>query len=138
MDEFSKIADEYWEKTKANPKLNFDMKLAAKDEDYLKAQRFLIRSTISPHAFKNFDDYAQSLDKIQHRPVEDSEWIENFVTEMDELMASTILGHKPKQKSKDFVVSKLEEYRTISNELQKYDGRDVCEYKKGNITVILD
>ena len=136
---FSVIADRYQRKTKNNPLLNFDMSLAGKDEDYLAAQRFLIGNTIRAHMVEQFDDYAKALEKIQSRPVKDEEWTEAFVTKMDESLARRLCGNgKESQKRREYVTALLKKFRSIPEGLEKYDGREVCEFTKDGITIVID
>lgn len=136
---FSVIADRYQRKTKNNPLLNFDMSLAGKDEDYLVAQRFLIENSVHAHQFEKFDDYVDALEKIQSRPVKDEEWTEGFMVKMDESLARQFCGHeKENQNRREHVMTLLKEFRSIPDELEKYDGREVCEFTKDGITVIVD
>ena len=135
---FSTIANRYQKKTEENPSLNFNMSLAGKDEDYLATQRFLINATIRAFQFEKFDDYVDALEKIQSRPVKDEEWMEAFVTKMDESLARRLCGNeKENQNRREHVMTLLKEFRSIPDELEKYDGREVCEFTKDGITIVI-
>ena len=136
---FSTIANRYQEKTEENPSLNFNMSLAGKDEDYLATQRFLINATIRAYQFEKFDDYVDAFEKIQSRPVKDEEWTEGFIAKIDESLARQLCGHeKESQNRQEHVMTLLKEFRSVSDELEKKDGHEVCEFTKDGITVVVD
>lgn len=136
---FSEIADCYWAKARKDPMLNHYMSSAEKDDDYIKAQRFLIENTVRPHTIKQFTDYAEAIDKIQSRPAKDDAWTEEYLLKIEESLAGELCGKEAKnQQRRNYIMSVLKEFRSIPDELQKYEGRDVYEFKEGDVTIAVD
>lgn len=56
---------------------------AVKDEDYISAQRYIIRNNIHSHLINSFEDYEEILEKLSYAPVKDEEWMNNFITKIE-------------------------------------------------------
>lgn len=89
---------------------------AVKDEDYISAQRCIIRNNIHSYLIKSFDDYEEILEKLSYAPIKDEEWMNNFITEIEK----NIINNIRDKKIREITLSKFKEYRDIKNKLSKY------------------
>lgn len=89
---------------------------AVKDEDYISAQRYIIRNNIHSHLINSFDDYEEILEKLSYAPVKDEEWMNDFITEIEE----NIIRNIRDKKIREITLSKFKEYRDIKNKLSIY------------------
>lgn len=62
--------------------LYYSMADVINDEEYIAAQRHLIKSNIHPHLVFTIDQYEEIIKKLLSRPVEDKEFIDKFIQEI--------------------------------------------------------
>ena len=89
---------------------------AVKDDDYISAQRYIIRNNVHSHLINSFEDYEEILEKLSYAPVKDEEWMNNFITEIEKNIIKNIRD----KKIREITLSKFKEYRDIKNKLSRY------------------
>lgn len=115
--EFCEHVDSYQKKF-ANK--GFSINTAVKDEDYLFAQRCIITNNIHFHLIDSFEEYEEVLEKLSYAPVRDEEWMDRFVSKIEE----HLLKYVKNEKIKKITLSKFKEYRDIKSKLNRYNDED--------------
>ena len=130
---FVELAQKYQKQMQGKP---FHLREAQNNEFYLKAQRYLIDSKISVHRITTFTDYAEKIKILLQRPALDEEYIENFISKMDESLINN-LGLKNKN-MQELNKSLLKEYREILTRRLKYGEKDIYYFEIAGHTLGID
>lgn len=130
---FVELAQKYQKQMQGKP---FHLREAQNNEFYLKAQRYLIDSKISVHRITTFTDYAEKIKILLQRPALDEEYIENFISKMDESLINN-LGLKNKN-MQELNKSLLKEYREILTRRLKYGEKDIYYFEIVGHTLGID
>lgn len=118
--DFIKYVNLYQEKYK---NVGFTIVNAINDENYIEAQRSIIKNNIHSHLVNTFSEYEEILEKLSKRPVNDEEWINQFIDRIEQNVVRNIRNSKIRQAT----LNKFKEYRKIKQELGKYVGEDKFE-----------
>lgn len=104
----------------------FSISTAVKDNDYLSAQRCIIKNNIGFHLIDSFEEYEEVLEKLSYAPVRDEEWMDRFVSKIEEHLLKCVKNEKIKK----ITLSKFKEYRDIKNKLNRYNDEKSIDIKK--------
>lgn len=121
--EFCEHVDSYQKRFASK---GFSISTAEKDKDYLLAQRCIIRNNISFHLIDFFEDYEEVLEKLSYAPVRDEEWMNSFISKIEEHLLKNVKNEKIKK----ITLSKYKEYRDIKRKLSKYNDKKSIDIKK--------
>jgi|GEM_PF-3454960 len=114
---------------------SYKMDEAIKNENYIKAQRELIKTNIHSHLIKDFDTYIEKLSFLNNRPVKDDEFINNFIDTMENNFINSL--RISNSNLKKILKTNLEKIREIQEKLDMHDDKEVCSFEyKGHIISI--
>ena len=107
----------------------FLMGTAAKNEDYINAQRDLINICIKAHNIKTVDQYVEVLEKLLHRPVEDAEFISKLLDNIENFIISSTLVAYDKKEVEPELKKQLKEMRDTFIKCKDSLYEDVYEFE---------
>lgn len=112
---------------------NFNFQEAATDDNYIKAQRSIIRNNIHSHLIKKFSEYEEVLKILSKRPVKDEKWINEFIEKIEQNIVINIKNQKIRQAT----LNKFKEYRKIKQELENYIDEDKFQMEISGTKILI-
>lgn len=98
--------------------------------DLVLAQRELIQTFLNPKDIKNIEDYISSYEKLLNRPIEDIDYVNGIISQMDKIILGNIDDKHYGDKK-----SKIEEIKKILERKHFFGDKEIYQFEFSNKTL---